>query len=172
MSIFFTADPHFGDEAIRRYEQRPFADTREMDEALITRWNAVVSDVDSVYILGDLGGQGREREILSRLNGTKYLVRGNHDTQGNDYYRACGFAEVYDLPVLFQGFFLLSHEPLYVCRSMPYANLFGHVHASPLYRDFSAQHVCVSVERTDYTPITLEQVRELIGQAIRAEDEN
>ena len=66
--------------------------------------------------------------------------------------------EVYDLPVIYNGFFILSHEPLYVNTNMPYANLFGHVHANPMYKDFSPQHVCVCVERTDYRPISMEEI--------------
>lgn len=159
---FFIADTHFDHESILRYENRPFPDVHAMNEALISRWNGAVSAEDSVYVIGDFGGDGREREILARLNGTKYLVRGNHDTRPNGDYRAAGFAEVYDLPVVYGGFWLLSHEPMYVNTNMPYANLFGHVHASPLYKDFSPHHFCVCAERIDYTPIALEDILQKI----------
>lgn len=155
---FFIADAHFDDFRFLAYENRPFEDVHAMNEALIARWNAAVSEEDSVWVLGDFGGEGRESEILARLNGTKYLVKGNHDARPNDYYRAAGFAEVYDLPVVFEGFWLLSHEPMYVNTNMPYANLFGHVHASPLYKDFSPHHFCVCAERIGYTPISLEEI--------------
>lgn len=158
MKTFFIADTHFDSESIMRYENRPFATVEEMNEAMICRWNEVVSPEDQVYVIGDFGGDGREKEILEQLTGTKYLVKGNHDIMSNEYYRQAGFAEVYDLPVLFDGFFLLSHEPLYVNTNMPYANLFGHVHANPVYRDYSPHHFCVCVERTDYRPMTLEEI--------------
>lgn len=161
--VFFIADTHFGSDAIRRYEKRPFADTDEMDRAMIERWNAAVSPEDTVWHLGDFGAEGHEAEVVSRLNGRILLVRGNHDTQPNAYYRAAGFAEVYDLPVLYGGFWLLSHEPLYVNENMPYANLFGHVHASPLYRDHSRRHVCVCAERLDYTPTDFEALKRMIA---------
>ena len=147
-NIYFIADTHFGSEAMRLYENRPFINTQEMDRELITRWNNVVCEDDVVYHLGDSGAEGNEPGVLSRLNGTKYLVRGNHDTQSNAYYRQAGFQEVYDLPVLFRNFWILSHEPLYVNTNMPYANLVGHIHANPMYKDFSPQHFCVCVERT------------------------
>ena len=135
-----------------------------MDEHIIERWNAVVSPEDEVWHLGDFGGDGREAELLSRLNGTKYLVKGNHDTAPSEYYRAAGFREVYDLPVLFKGFWLLSHEPIYVNTNMPYANLFGHVHCSPVYKDFSPQHYCVCVERTDYAPLAFEEIARAVQE--------
>lgn len=159
---FFIADTHFDQPQFLAYENRPFEDVEAMNEALISRWNAAVSAADSVYVLGDFGGEGREKDILARLSGTKYLVKGNHDARPNDDYRAAGFAEVYDLPVVYGGFWLLSHEPLYVSTNMPYANLFGHVHASPLYRDFSPHHFCVCAERIGYTPISLEEILEKI----------
>ena len=157
-TTYFIADTHFDDDNIRRYENRPFADTAAMNEAMIERWNHVVRAEDEVYVIGDFGAPGRESEVLAALNGTKYLVKGNHDTQSGDYYRRAGFAEVYDLPVLYKAFWILSHQPVYVCENMPYANLFGHVHASSIYRDFSSQHFCVCAERVDYTPVSLEDI--------------
>ena len=112
--IFFIADTHFGSDSLIRYENRPFTDPVEMDRELITRWNAVVFPDDTVWHLGDFGADGHESEILAQLNGTVYLVRGNHDTHSSDYYRSCGFAEVYDLPVILDSFWILSHEPLYL----------------------------------------------------------
>ena len=162
MAIFFIADTHFSEENIMKYENRPFASVGDMDEQMIERWNARVCEEDLVYVLGDFGAIGREQEYLSRLKGTKYLVKGNHDVMENEYYRKAGFKEVYDCPILLESFWILSHEPLYVNENMPYANLFGHVHNSPLIKDFSKQHYCVSAERTEYAPISFEAVQNCI----------
>ena len=161
--IYIIADTHFGDDDIRLYEERPFPDTESMDREMIRRWNEVVSEQDRVYHLGDFCSQGEERcrELLSRLNGHKYLIVGNHDLYLTPQkWRELGFEECYDLPVILEQFFILSHEPLYVCRSMPYANLFGHVHNMPTYRSVSSRSACVSVERIDYTPVLLETLRD------------
>ncbi len=45
MSVFFTADTHFGDHRTINISRRPFANTAEMDEALVERWNAAVPRV-------------------------------------------------------------------------------------------------------------------------------
>ncbi|MBQ8827043.1 MAG: metallophosphoesterase [Oscillospiraceae bacterium] len=158
MGTFFIADTHFSEDNIRRYENRPFASPEEMDEALILNWNNAVSGNDEVFMLGDFGADGRENCILNRLNGRKLLLKGNHDVRTNDFYRNAGFDEVYDLPVLYKGFWLLSHEPLYINSNMPYANIFGHVHANPMFKDFSSQHFCVSAERINYTPVSFEEI--------------
>ncbi len=160
--IFFIADPHYGDERILKYENRPFQSVELMDADMIRRWNEVVSSEDTVYVLGDLGADGYEKDILSKLNGTKFLVKGNHDTKSNKEYRSFGFAEVYDHPIIIDGFWILSHEALYVNTNMPYANLFGHVHNSPIVKDYSNQHYCVSVERINYTPIDFDIIKNLI----------
>lgn len=163
--VFFIADTHFGEDTIRRYENRPFETTDEMDKTLIRNWNLAVFENDEVFLLGDIGADKNEAAILAQLNGKKYLVKGNHDLYDNEYYRKAGFAEVYDMPVLYAGFWILSHEPLYVNRNMPYANLFGHIHNNPIIKDFSAQHFCVSAERIGYTPIEFEKIKNSIMEA-------
>ncbi len=81
----------------------------------------------------------------------------------NSEYRRLGFAEVYDKPIILNGFWILSHEPLYVSENMPYANIFGHVHASPIFKDFSKHHFCVTVERIGYTPISFEDLLQKVS---------
>ena len=160
--VFVTADHHFGDGDILLYEERPFASVQEMDEEMIRRWNAAVGDGDLVWHLGDFcaGGPERARRLLAGLRGRKRLVMGNHDRYlSPEEWREAGFDECYDLPILFQGFFLLSHEPLYTCRSMPYANLFGHVHGSPAYTSVSPRSACVCVERLGYAPVPLDELK-------------
>lgn len=168
-NVYFIADTHFGDDAILRYENRPFCNTDEMDAELIKRWNNVVSDDDEVYVLGDFGADKQESKILSKLNGVKHLVKGNHDIYSNEYYRDVGFTEVYDMAVLFQNFWILSHDAVYVNRNMPYANLFGHVHNSPIVKDYSSQHFCVSAERINYTPISFNDITAKVREAVSRE---
>ena len=163
--IYFIADTHFGEDRILRYENRPFDNARHMDDEMIKRWNKTVDIDDVVYILGDFGAVGYEAEILSKLNGNKILVKGNHDTKSNDEYRSYGFKEVYDCPIIIDGFWILSHDALYVNENMPYANLFGHVHNSPIIKDYSKQHYCVSVERIDYTPILFDKIKKTVSEA-------
>ncbi len=156
--IYFIADTHFSEENIMRYESRPFKSINEMNEELIRRWNNLVNADDEVYVLGDFGADEQETSILNRLNGRKFLIKGNHDVKSNQYYRDLGFDEVYDHPVILKDFWILSHEPLYVNSNMPYANIFGHVHNSPIIRTYSKQHYCVSVERINYTPISFDTI--------------
>ena len=168
--IFFIADTHFSEENIMQYENRPFESAAAMNMEIVSRWNSVVSEEDEVYVLGDFGATGQEALMLGQLKGKKFLVKGNHDTRSNQYYREAGFAEVYDHPVIIKDFWILSHGPLYVNTNMPYANLFGHVHNSPIIKTFSRQHYCVSVERIDYTPISFDEIISVIRDGSKSKD--
>jgi len=52
---------------------------------------------------------------------------------------------------------------------MPYVNLFGHVHDSPIVKDYSSQHFCVSAERINYTPISFEKIVKQVKEASKTE---
>lgn len=151
MKTFLIADMHFNHANIIKYCNRPYMNVDEMNEDLVKRWNSVVTKRDRVYILGDFGF-GREAVVkfAPRLNGIKYLVKGNHDSYPNQFYRDNGFKEVYDKPILLD-FFLLSHAPLQLSETTPYFNYYGHVHDDAKYQDTSTSK-CVSVERIGYTP--------------------
>lgn len=162
---YFIADTHFGHGAIIRYENRPFKDTKEQEEVLIRKWNDVVTSEDTVYVVGDFGLSDSKEEtmrVCQMLNGKKILVMGNHDTNSSEWYRQCGFAEASPWPIIFENFWILSHEPLYINENMPYANIYGHVHANPTYKDASRQSVCVCVERIDYCPISFEEIQKKV----------
>lgn len=80
--MYFTSDTHFNHVNVINYCKRPYANTKEMDQALIENWNATVKkDKEYVYVLGDFAFAGKEytKQILSQLKGYKILVKGNHD---------------------------------------------------------------------------------------------
>lgn len=79
--VFFTSDHHFGHTNILKFCNRPFNSIDEMNEELIKRWNEKISPEDEVYHLGDFALTTSEqfKEIINRLNGTIYLIVGNHE---------------------------------------------------------------------------------------------
>jgi calcineurin-like phosphoesterase family protein len=81
-NIFFSADLHFFSKNIIKYCNRPFSSVEEMDEALISNYNSKVTNKDTIYLLGDLiWGHLNYAKYLSRLNGQKHLILGNHDNK-------------------------------------------------------------------------------------------
>jgi calcineurin-like phosphoesterase family protein len=79
MSVFYWADPHFGQPDVAA--ERGFASPDEHDDYLIARWCETVTDGDEIWILGDLALSSPDRvlEIIRYLPGTPHLVWGNHD---------------------------------------------------------------------------------------------
>lgn len=78
---------HFNHRGILKHcpDTRQFPDVQAMNEAIISRWNAVVRPQDTIYHLGDFGFSHSKLEpleaIYARLNGHKHLIVGNHDEQ-------------------------------------------------------------------------------------------
>jgi len=83
MNTWFTADTHWFHSRIIEYCNRPFATAEEMNEVLIKNWNAVVRPEDQIFHLGDFAfcPPDKAANIARRLNGKKYLIKGNHDRQ-------------------------------------------------------------------------------------------
>jgi calcineurin-like phosphoesterase family protein len=81
MTTFFTSDTHFGHARIIELSKRPFYDVDHMNSEIVRRWNEIVMPSDTVFHLGDvaLGKIDDSLPIVSRLNGYKILVNGNHD---------------------------------------------------------------------------------------------
>lgn len=158
--VYVIADLHFGDPNIIKFENRPFGSVDEMNEELIEKWNCVVDNEDTVFILGDFSVyvDDRAHDIVEQLKGKKILIKGNHDCLDDTAYFNMGFNCVYNYPIIYDKFFILSHEPMYINESMPYANIFGHVHSNPIYKTYTKRSACVSAERIGYYPIQLSEV--------------
>ena len=79
--IFYIADLHLQHSNIIKFDKRPFTTVEEMDDALISNWNAVVDKGDHVYHLGDFcwGKKDAWIKYLKLLNGNIHIIKGNHD---------------------------------------------------------------------------------------------
>ncbi|MEH3123507.1 MAG: metallophosphoesterase family protein [Sphingomonas phyllosphaerae] len=158
MTVFFTADTHFGDHRTINIHKRPFASVAEMDAELIGRWNAVVGVEDVVWHLGDVARRPADvAALLAQLNGTKHLLRGNNDPDATG--TAPGWASVGDYAEIeVEGRpLVLGH---YAFRSWNRQhkgalNLHGHSHGrlTPMPRQFD-----VGVDVRGFRPVTLAQL--------------
>ena len=84
---YYISDLHFFHKRmIDHMDCRGFESMEEMHEYMIKKWNEKVRPNDEVVILGDLSiGDGKQtNEILNRLNGKLYLIKGNHDKWVSD----------------------------------------------------------------------------------------
>lgn len=162
---FVTADCHFGHAGVTKFLQedgtklRPWDTIEEMNEALISYWNDVVRDVDTVYVLGDFCLRRSALPLAARLNGRKILVKGNHDTCRLSEY-AKYFDDIRACQVWSKA--IGTHIPVHPEQLGRFKhNIHGHLHAhSVMYKDahqtFPDQnYTCVSVEQTNWRPVEL-----------------
>ena len=170
--IYFTADLHFGHENIIKQCQRPFKSIEQMDKALIQNWNAVVSEEDEVYILGDFTMKSTyvAQQYFSALNGKKYLIRGNHDEFANDcdvsLYELEWIKDYYKME--YQGVELvLFHYPIleWENKSKSSIHLFGHIHNKVLetVKSIGGKSINVGVDVNNYTPVSIDKVLEVLN---------
>jgi calcineurin-like phosphoesterase family protein len=160
--IWFISDTHFGHAAIIAFGQRPFADTEEMDEALIERWTAHVKPSDLIYHLGDIAWTRAGLRLFAELPGTKRLIIGNHDDG-----KACApMVQKLELVRDFDdGAFVATHMPKRIEPGRLQINVHGHVHLGDL---DDPRYVNICVERTDYRPLHIDELRERVARATAA----
>lgn len=156
MKIFFTSDTHFGHKNIIRYCNRPWATVEEMNEGLIANWNAVVGPDDIVWHLGDFAFMSRERalEIFRRLNGTKYLVRGNHDSNAITKLGWKKVVQTWETTVDGHDV-VMHHKPLDQWDGI---HLHGHCHGNIARCGTMPNRYDVGVDPMGYRPVTLTQI--------------
>ena len=182
--VFLVSDTHFGHAGVCRFTHedtgvkiRPWTDPDEMDEAMVKMWNETVRPTDKVYHLGDVVINRRALKTLSRLNGDKVLIRGNHDIFRDSEYREY-FRELRAYHVM--NGMILSHIPVHVESLGRFGvNIHGHLHANRvkkirgvdartgqvLYSDENdVRYHCVCVEQTDFKPILFEDVLKRIKE--------
>jgi calcineurin-like phosphoesterase family protein len=163
---FLIADTHFGQESMCQFVRkdgspvRPWNNAEEMDEALITNWNSVVSPKDRVYILGDLVMARKNIKIMERLQGRFKLIAGNHDIFAAKDYLVY-FDDIKGYHVL-DGM-ILSHIPIHPSNVYRFGcNIHGHLHTNRVMlneTEIDPRYFCVSVEQINYTPIEFEEVK-------------
>lgn len=157
-NIFVISDTHFGHSNIIKYCKRPFSSVEEMDECLISNWNKEVSDQDIIYHLGDVYMGPQKSDFFHRLKGRKRLILGNHDN-GKDQKLQTMFQKIMVWRMFPEFGVLLSHIPLHP-SSLPAKapiNIHGHIHNK---QAPGAQYRNVSVEMINYTPISIEEIRD------------
>lgn len=171
---FYIADLHFGHEKVIRYDNRPFTTMEQMQELCIRNWNSVVGAYDEVFVLGDMFLKGNlAKQIMPRLNGTTYLILGNHDRVTQNDYRYFGWVKDYAVISDGNDKVVLFHYPIAHWRNADhgYVHLYGHIHKGRDYAPYESYkfnmaqreqlYECYNVGCMlhNYTPITLEELR-------------
>lgn len=192
MNTFITSDIHFSHARICEYAGRPWDTVEEMNEGLIANWNSVVGQDDHVIVAGDvaMGKIAESLPLVSRLNGTKTLVVGNHDrcfkepgasdtkrVAWEDKYREVGFSTIVHgtMETIINGQVVeINHFPYYgdhtgderYAEMRPPDNgsvlLHGHLHIKDKLWGEKNNMIHIGVDAWDYRPVSFDEIAELI----------
>jgi calcineurin-like phosphoesterase family protein len=183
MTDWHTADWHLGHQNVIGYSGRPWGSAEEMNEALVARHNERVRPGDTVWVHGDVALRRSHLAHVSRFNGRKILIAGNHDSCWDGHKRAAraaaayldaGFAEIQADGIVPRH--ILGNRPVMLSH-LPYADpadpdqryaskrpvdrglplLCGHVHEKWRVKD---RMINVGVDVNDWYPVPAEQLAE------------
>ena len=179
--LFFTSDQHFFHQNIIKFTNRPYANVSEMNWDLIEKYNNVVPEDGIVFLLGDISFTGNIQKInhiIHSLNGTKYLILGNHDYQNKINRRAIlsSFEDSFDLvEIMVEDPEMKSPQKIVMChypicfwngQDRGSWHLYGHIHGGPrtssrdrLIEDKSLLRYDVGVDNNNYAPISYNELK-------------
>ena len=137
MTIFVSSDLHFFHQNIIKFcpdTRGQWETVEEMNEGLIEYHNKTVKPNDTFYHLGDFsfGDSQKTKNVLSRMNGHKRFIKGNHDYWDSD-------KSAVDMLLSYNTYgevkyqkqtFCLFHYPIWSWNKKRYGSihLHGHLH--------------------------------------------
>ena len=164
--IYYTSDLHLFHYNIIRLCNRKYGTIEEMNNDIITKWNAKVKPDDEVYILGDMFYKFDDiqqvKDMLNALNGKKHLIKGNHDKflkqlRWQDYFESLDlYKEIDDNGRMVCMF----HYPIEEWNGY-YRNsymLYGHVHENMDDIKRHPRKFNVGVDVNGFEPKTLDEL--------------
>lgn len=139
---------------------------KKYDEEIIRRWNEVVKEKDTVYVLGDFSfASGKDtNKYLKQMNGKKILIKGNHENIWMDkdadlslWYMILDYAEI----KYKKNHFCMMHFPIQTWNKQHHGSihLYGHVHSNtttshPMRYEIENSYN-VGVDVNNYYPINI-----------------
>lgn len=173
-NIYLISDTHFGHQGICNFlrndgktKLRPWDNYRDMDEALIENWNKIVKPFDKVYHFGDFAlKKATNLNVAAKLNGTKFLILGNHDD-----FNIKSYVNFFDNIMGTKKFdcFTFSHYPVHYKCISGIGNMHGHIHEKQMLLengDIDKRYLNLSVECINYTPISYEEAKKTFQERL------
>lgn len=166
-NIWFISDTHFYHEKIIQHTNRPFASVSEMNTMMVDRWNALVGMNDVVYHIGDFSLRDDPHcvDMIDNLNGTLYLIAGNHDR--DKILKAKRWKAVYDMltvKVEPDIEIILCHYPLERWPKSHYGAYHFHGHTHGTLRS-TGRRQDVGVDVWGFAPVSLARLIDFLKPA-------
>jgi len=139
-TIHFISDLHFGHNKIIEICGRPTTIENHNKWLIEEVWNKYIGKKDTVYILGDLSFENKEKsdKILDKLHGKKkFMILGNHDKSVETSTRFTQITQIKDFNFSLKDFNIhvnLCHYPILEWNRQFHGSwhLYGHSHCRPL----------------------------------------
>jgi len=170
--IYLITDTHFNHKNMVKYCNRP----ENFDKLIWDALDNLPKDCTLIH-LGDIcmGGDIKTHEHIAKLPYKKILIKGNHDTKSNKWYREHGWDHVYKSlsEVYFGKYITLSHIPI---PNIDHMNIHGHFHNNlerlknkrwvvedeeernrEVLKSLNSNHKLLAIEYTNYRPVLLEE---------------
>lgn len=165
-NIYFTSDHHFGHANIIKYCNRPFSSLEEMNSVMLERWNKTIKQNDTVYYLGDIALNNYQyvKQLLPKLKGTIYYIKGNHDRHIDKIGRFIWIKDLAQIKI-FEQKIILCHYALKVWSGSHRGtwHLYGHSHGA-LKDDSVSLSIDVGVDCFNFYPVSFEQIKSIMEQ--------
>lgn len=179
--IWITSDWHFCHNKEFLYKPRGFSNIEDMNKKLVENHNALVSNEDDVYVLGDLmlGDQDSGINYIKQLNGKLHIIRGNHCTDNKwkkyqelpNVVELCGWATMLKYG---KYHFFLSHFPMLTANydegpKQVLLNLHGHTHQTTNFMPGLWSNYHVGMDSHNCYPVLLDNIIEEIKMEYQRE---
>ena len=177
---FFTSDLHFQDERLNLYgRDLMFKNSQEVDDYIIKIWNDKVNKEDLVIVVGDVSMTKDGLTNLQKLNGEKWLVKGNYDTSvekgGTAKYEISDeILSEYFTKVVDELEIEIDDEKIYINhyptnRKPKMMNILGHIHGT---WKVKRNMINVGVDAWHFTPVSEDLIKFQINGIRNHYDEN
>jgi calcineurin-like phosphoesterase family protein len=171
-NIWFTSDQHYFHKNIIKYCKRPFQTIEEMNETLIENYNKLVKPNDIVYHLGDFSFAlfPQAESIFNRLNGSKFLIEGNHDSNSVFRLKWTKVAMYKELGTQ-NNTFVLFHYPMASWNKAFHGTIHLHGHTHHNLSNNGLRRIDVGVDGVgyNYSPLNIDQLPGMVPDLMHTE---
>ena len=172
MKLYIWSDHHYFHKNIIKYQNRPFECSFkgmiENAKLMFNNHKNIIKKDDIILYLCDLALikeyiKPYVIDMFRQLPGYKFLIKGNHDTRDNKFYKKLGFIDIFNYLIINK--FFICHYPIDINTPNYYKTAFlnsnceiiihGHTHNTPIYYndDIKRINVCVDYKNNNYLPI-------------------
>ena len=165
---YFTSDWHLFHANIIKYSNRPFADSKEMNQCILDNLNDKVTEKDWLYFLGDMAFC-QEYLLESWLDKLRCknicVIKGNHDrTAYRIKNRFFLFKDMCEINIEGQNITLCHYAMKTWNKSHHGAwHLYGHSHGS-LPDDPNLLSIDVGVDTNNFKPYSFEDIANIMAK--------